>query len=73
MFGRRYVREGRWKAVHIPPPTGSGRWELFDIEADPGEVNNMARSNPEQLAKMVKDWNSYATDKGVVLPVIPGN
>ena len=60
-------------AVHIPPPTGSGRWELFDIEADPGEVNNMARSNPEQLAKMVKDWNSYATDKGVVLPVIPGN
>lgn len=73
MFGRRYVREGRWKAVHIPPPTGSGRWELFDIEADPGEVNDMARSNPEQLAKMVKDWNSYATDKGVVLPVIPGN
>lgn len=73
MFGRRHVREGRWKAVHIPPPTGSGRWELFDIEADPGEVNNVARSNPEQLAKMVKDWNSYAADKGVVLPVIPGN
>ena len=73
MFGRRYVREGRWKAVHIPPPTGSGHWELFDIEADPGEVNDLARSNPEQLAAMVKGWNRYATEKGVVLPVIPGN
>ena len=73
MFGRRYVREGRWKAVHIPPPTGSGRWELFDIEADPGEVNDLARQNPEQLGKMVKSWNAYAHEKGVVPPIIPGN
>ncbi|OCC23369.1 hypothetical protein MB02_12175 [Croceicoccus estronivorus] len=73
MFGRRYVREGRWKAVHIPPPTGSGHWELFDMEADPGETNNLARQNSDQLAKMVKDWNKYADEKGVVPPIIPGN
>ena len=73
MFGRRYVRDGRWKAVHIPPPTGTGHWELFDIEADPGEVTNLARENRDQLGKMVKQWNVYAAEKGVVLPVIPGN
>ncbi len=73
MFGRRYVREGRWKAVHIPPPTGTGHWELFDVEADPGEVKDLARQNPDQLARMVKDWNGYADKTGVVLPVIPGN
>jgi arylsulfatase len=73
MFGRRYVREGRWKAVNIPPPTGSGHWELFDVEADPGEVHDLARQNPQQIAKMVKDWNRYAEEKGVVPPIIPGN
>lgn len=73
MFGRRYVREGRWKAVHIPPPTGSGHWELFDIEADPGETNNLAQQNRELLGKLVKAWNVYAGEKGVVPPIIPGN
>ena len=73
MFGRRYVRDGRWKAVHIPPPTGTGHWELFDIEADPGETNDLAKANREQIGKMVKAWNAYATDKGVIPPIIPGN
>lgn len=73
MFGRRYVREGKWKAVHIPPPTGTGHWELFDLEADPGEVNNLARDNKELLGRLVKAWNVYAEEKGVVPPIIPGN
>ena len=73
MFGRRYVREGKWKAVHIPPPTGTGQWELFDMDQDPGEVHNLAREQPDILAKLVRAWNVYASDKGVVLPVIPGN
>lgn len=72
MFGRRYVREGRWKAVHIPPPAGSGHWELFDVEADPGEVDDLARKNSDQLTKMIKDWNHYAEKANVVLPVVPG-
>lgn len=73
MFGRRYAREEQWKAVHIPPPTGSGQWELFDVERDPGEVADVARQHPEILAHLVKRWNAYAKEKGVVLPVIPGN
>lgn len=73
MFGRRYVREGQWKAVHIPPPTGNGRWELFDIEADPGETTDLARKNPEIIGKLIKAWNSYADEKGVIPPIIPGN
>jgi len=73
MFGRRYVREDRWKAVHIPPPTGSGRWELFDMSVDPGEVNNLAQKHPDILAGLVRKWNDYAAEKGVVPPIIPGN
>lgn len=73
MFGRRYARKGRWKAVHIPPPTGSGRWELFDMEQDPGETNNLAREHPEIIGRLVQAWNKYADEKGVVPPIIPGN
>lgn len=73
VFGRRYVREGPWKAVHIPPPTGSGRWELFDVESDPAETTDRAKEHPEIIDQLVKAWNVYAVDKGVVLPVVPGN
>lgn len=73
MFGRRYVREGQWKAVHIPPPTGTGHWELFDIEADPGEARDLAKQNPEVVQRLVRAWNVYADEKGVVPPIIPGN
>lgn len=73
MFGRRYARKGNWKAVHIPPPTGSGHWELFDVEKDPGEVHDVSRDHRDVLADLVKAWNVYAAEKGVVPPIIPGN
>ncbi|KAK8195571.1 arylsulfatase [Phyllosticta capitalensis] len=43
LFGQRAIRRGRHKAVYIPAPLGSGLWELFDVEADPGEVCVLAR------------------------------
>lgn len=73
MFGRLYARDGRWKAVMIPPPTGPGRWQLYDIIADPGEVEDLATAHPQELARLKQQWERYAKDKGVVLPAIPGN
>jgi hypothetical protein len=43
----RTVVEGRWKLIESP----SGL-ELFDIRADPGELRNLARSRPAELARM---------------------
>ncbi|MDT0574562.1 arylsulfatase [Croceicoccus sp. F390] len=73
MFGRLYARHGRWKAVMIPPPTGPGTWQLYDVVADPGEINDKAASNPEELAKLKAQWQAYADRTGVVSPQIPGN
>lgn len=72
-FGRRHVRQGRWKALHNPQPYGTGKWELFDMEQDPGETNNLAAEHPDIVECLVIAWNEYATQKGVVLPVVPGN
>jgi arylsulfatase len=53
--GNRAVRQGKWKLVSRFP----GPWELYDMEADRTEMNNLAESNPTQvhfLARLYKDW-----------------
>lgn len=66
--GLRSVIFRNWKIVFVPPPRGSGRWELYDIENDPGETNNLATSNPRQLKMMVRHWDNYVRKYGVILP-----
>ncbi|MEZ4334708.1 MAG: arylsulfatase [Myxococcota bacterium] len=73
MFGRLYARRGRMKAVMIPPPTGPGVWQLYDVVADPGEIHDLASERPDVLAALEAQWGRYAKAKGVVLPAIPGN
>lgn len=73
MFGRLYARRGDMKAVLIPPPTGPGVWQLYDVVADPGETRDLAAERPEVLAALEAQWERYAKEKGVVLPAIPGN
>ncbi|MFT5679625.1 MAG: arylsulfatase A-like enzyme [Myxococcota bacterium] len=36
----RGVRQGRWK-LHFTPNRTGGLWELFDLQADPGELTNL--------------------------------
>ena len=44
------LRMGRWKAVRAP--MFDGPTELFDLDADLGETNNIAPKNPDITAKM---------------------
>jgi arylsulfatase len=73
MFGRLYARRGRMKAVLIPPPTGPGVWQLYDVVADPGEIHDLAKAQPAVLSALEAQWQRYAKTTGVVLPTIPGN
>lgn len=31
MFGQAAIRQGRWKAVWLPPPAGNDKWLLYDL------------------------------------------
>jgi arylsulfatase len=61
--GNRAVRSGRWKLVSRFP----GQWELFDIEADRTEMNNLASTHPDRAATMTAQYEQWAR-RAHVLP-----
>lgn len=67
LFFHQAVRRGRWKAVFIPAPKGPERWQLYDVEADMGEVHDLAEKEPAVLAEMVRYWLAYVSEFGVFL------
>jgi len=67
MQNGKWMRQGRYKAVTVSPPYGSGVWHLFDVVSDPGETQDLATKNPAKLKELQDAWELYARDVGVVL------
>ncbi len=68
LFGRRAVRQGRWKATWLDSPFGPNDWQLFDIEADVSERSDLADTNRKKLYELIQLWDQYSDEVGVVLP-----
>ena len=66
--GNRAVRVGRWKLVAKGKHGQDDvRWELYDIEADRSELNDLATTHPERTRDLVALWRAYA-ERAHVLP-----
>jgi arylsulfatase A-like enzyme len=68
LLGKRSVRQGNWKLIHMPPPYGKGNWQLYDLSRDLAEANNLAQVMPNKVAELIEIWNEYASANQVVLP-----
>ncbi|EME42882.1 hypothetical protein DOTSEDRAFT_72353 [Dothistroma septosporum NZE10] len=68
--GRAAVRCGDWKIVFIPKPKGPEKWQMYNLAKDPGEVDDLAEQDPERLEKMIKMWDQYVLECGVI-PLAP--
>src|SRR6266568_4192057 len=71
MFGHRGVWHAGWKAVAFHPPGTPyehDQWELFHLDEDFSETNDLAATYPEKLAALVKLWWEEAA-KHNVLPL----
>ena len=51
LHGSAGLRQGKWKIVFLGEnrSTGKGRWELFDLEKDPGETSDLSKKMPDKL------------------------
>lgn len=66
LLGRAAIRKGNWKAVFIPKPKGTEKWQLYNLSVDAGEVNDLADSEPEILKELLRLWDNYVLENGVI-------
>ena len=58
------IRKGQWKLVmgkRFPVPA---KWELYDIKADPVEMNDLAAQKPELVRSLANEWIAWAKRTG---------
>ena len=71
MFGHRGLWKDGWKAVSFHPsgtPFENDKWELFHLDRDFSEVDDLAQQEPQRLADMIELWWAEA-EKHNVLPL----
>lgn len=59
MFGHRGLWRDGWKAVAFHPPGTpfeEDRWELFHLDADFSETEDLAATQPEKLKALIDAW-----------------
>ncbi|MCK4677520.1 MAG: sulfatase-like hydrolase/transferase [Bacteroidales bacterium] len=71
MLGNRAMYKDGWKAVtihanrmpwnlNVTAPFEEDIWELYNINEDPTETNNLAEQYPEKLEELIKLWDEEA-------------
>jgi arylsulfatase A-like enzyme len=60
----RAIRDGKWKLVAKEKQP----WELYDMEADRTETNDLSARHPERVRKLAAQWDAWAA-RANVLPL----
>lgn len=77
LFSKRALRQGDWKIVYLPyheryaplvSNISANSWQLYNLAKDPSEIHDLANEHPDKLQTMIKLWDKYARENGVILP-----
>lgn len=68
LMGKRSIRKGDWKLVHMPKPYGIDDWQLFNLSTDLREMNDLSTKNPDTLKEMIGYWDDYVEANKVIIP-----
>lgn len=60
--GNRAVRDGKWKLVS----KHRREWELYDMDADRTEMQDLLNQHPQRVAELVQQWQAWADRVGVM-------
>jgi len=61
--GNRAVRDGKWKLV---AKGATAPWELYDMDVDRSELNNLASKNKDIATRLAAAWQEWATANKVL-------
>jgi len=56
------LRSGDWKIVRSPVKGAAGPWELYDLDSDYQEQNNLAGSETGRLRELAETWDRLNAD-----------
>jgi len=62
--GNAAVRQGKWKLVRQYRKP----WELYDIDADRTELNDLAETHAAKRDELIGRWTAWAKQNGVAFP-----
>jgi arylsulfatase len=57
--GNRAIRIGKWKLV---AKGANGPWELYDLDADRSELNDLSEKHSERAKEMADKWEAWAIE-----------
>jgi arylsulfatase A-like enzyme len=66
LFERKAYIKGNWKILRLAKPFGSGDWQLFNLEKDPGETNDLSQQFSAKRDSLINNWMQYAKENDVV-------
>ncbi|MBA2114520.1 arylsulfatase [Bremerella alba] len=60
-FGKaQAIRDHDWKLVKL----GKADWELYNLNEDPTELNDLAPDHPDKVQQLAAKWQAWWKDKG---------
>ena len=63
------IMDGKWKLVgsevSVPGGVDVSKWELYDLETDRTETNDLVASRPKVAERLAKRWAEWAQQVGV--------
>ena len=68
IFGKRAIRSGGWKLVHMPEPYGIDDWQLFNVKDDISESRDLSGEFPDKVQELKFYWEDYAEKNKVIIP-----
>jgi arylsulfatase len=66
LAGSSAIFQDNYKLVRNPAPKGTGQWELYDIQKDPAEANDLAARMPELVARLIGAYLEYEKNNNVI-------
>ncbi len=64
--GHSALFKGDFKLTRNARPLGDFQWRLYNLKKDPGETADLAQSNPQRFAELIKDYAEYVGKMGVL-------